>query len=114
MKKLLDHPAGVRGFIHREADIGPPDMDDEYGYKCDVRIFPSHTLDKKATHLSVTKDAGFYDIPVPPWFVAAWHAGEPLNGLFDWLLENRAEEYPWLAELIEQIEWPVGVSDAEQ
>jgi hypothetical protein len=37
---------------------------------------------------------------VPHWFIASWKAGEPLNGLVDWLVEQYGSEYPWLEEAV--------------
>jgi hypothetical protein len=60
----------------------------------DISLWPSHHV-PGTMHVSHTGEK----IPVPAWFLAAWQAGEPVNGLLDYLLENDLAP-PALAEAI--------------
>lgn len=85
--------------LHRELLAKRPDT---------FRLWPSHYTKSGLTAVGPNR---YQEVPVPDWFIAAWHAGEPLNGLLDWLIENRGDEHPWLADLINRIEWPASAED---
>ena len=114
-------PSGSRRAAHRQLNLYIDGADI-------VRVFPAHLIswdllavperapDDWPNHLVVSIRLGpaLHEgeraiIRVPEWLVKAWLADEPLNGMIDWLIENKGDEYPWLAELLNRIEWPVTV-----
>jgi hypothetical protein len=61
-------------------------------------LWPSH---QHGDRLFVDRrEQGFIYLSVPDWFTKSWLAGEPLNGLVDWLIENYGCEHPWLEEAV--------------
>jgi hypothetical protein len=99
------YPTSVVINFNREVEFREvPDSPDR------VRIWASHLTRNGLTffdtglgiipHELQDSPRSTFDIDVPEWLYAAWMADEPLNVLFDWLLENRGDQYPWLERLL--------------
>jgi hypothetical protein len=41
-------------------------------------------------------------VPVPTWVHGAWDAGEPVEPLIDWMIENALGDHPELADLFQR------------
>jgi hypothetical protein len=66
----------------------------------DVKMWPStNQPDCIAVLKTGPKSKGrFVRLKVPAWVRSSWEAGEPIEGLIDWLIETHGDEYPWLEE----------------
>jgi hypothetical protein len=58
---------------------------------------------------SIASDAGATNVnaplvyfPAPVWFLRAWEAGEPLEPLLDWLVEQYGTQYPFLEKALSE------------
>jgi hypothetical protein len=63
----------------------------------DVEIWPSRRVVGQMFVHAIYDTRAIY-LVVPDWFMRSWQAGEPIEGLLDYLLERYGDEFPVLVE----------------
>jgi hypothetical protein len=51
-----------------------------------------------------TYHSKWFFITPPFWVTESWHAGEPLEPLLDWLIEQYGTQYPFLQWSLDQVD----------
>lgn len=66
-------------------------------YETDPDLFSFQYVDES---VAGSGRHNYVELPCPPWLIAAWHAGEDVRPLLDWLVEAHGDARPWLAEAV--------------